>query len=200
MNPLRRFAEVLGLGQKDVGYELLWIAIDEREPRALHLDHYAVTLQKHVVIRRKTDFVRNNRTRRDRFRLFPQRGKPAIRNEALNDLLASVKVVVGDSCNPGFGIRNYWSDRAPELLGRGPTLLIHPWIQGMDEHFTDREHLAYYPFDSFRRLRELIDHYLREPDERGRIGKAGQEHVRAHHTYGRRVETILERVLAQVPA
>lgn len=132
---------------------------------------------------------------RNRFALWP-RGQ-AIRGDELNRLFASAKVVVGDSCLAGQ-IPRYWSDRIPETLGRGG-FLIHPWVEGLEEHFIDGEHLRLYPAGDHAELLRLIEHYLRYDDDRERIRRAGHEHVKAHHTYAHRMERILSEVMAEVP-
>lgn len=122
-------------------------------------------------------------------------GKP-IRGQDLNDLYASVKVIVGDSCNPG-GITHYWSDRLYETLGRGG-FLIFPHIDGIeDEGFEDGVHLRFYEYGDFRGLKSLIDHYTRRDDEREEIRRAGQQFVAERATYRHRVAEILETLDAE---
>ena len=67
-------------------------------------------------------------------RFFPEPGQHAVRGQDLQDLCASVDVVIGDSCFAGTGLPNYWSDRIPETLGRGG-LLVHPYVPGLEDHF-----------------------------------------------------------------
>ena len=119
------------------------------------------------------------RSYRSRFRLYPQR--EAIRGQDLNDLYASVKVIVGDSCLAESS-HKYWSDRATETIGRGG-FLIMPWISGLAEMLKDQEHIVYFPPGDFTELRRLIDYYLDHEGERERIRAAGQAHVRANHSY-----------------
>lgn len=125
----------------------------------------------------------------ERFRCFPKR--EAIRGPALRDLYASVKVVVGDSCLSG-GITHYCSDRIPETLGRGG-FLVHPDVEGVTDGtlYRSGEHLATYPLGDHVAMREVIDHYLDEPDERETIAEAGRAHVLEHHTYTRRMGELL---------
>lgn len=119
-------------------------------------------------------------------------GKPgnAIRGRKLNDLYASAKVVVGDSCNPGFKLERYWSDRAYETLGRGG-YLIHPLVEGMQDEFTHGMHLMFYDFGDFTTLKEYIEYDLCDESQRERIRKQGHEHVKANCTYRHRVMEIL---------
>ncbi|MEX2253026.1 MAG: glycosyltransferase, partial [Thermoleophilaceae bacterium] len=116
-----------------------------------------------------------------------------IRGPLLADLYASIKVVVGDSCLLPGDHGRYWSDRIPETLGRGG-FLLHPWVGGIDDHFTDGEHLRLWPAGDWRELQRLIEHYLRNDDERRRIAEAGRLHVLENHTYTVRVRQLLERI------
>lgn len=133
------------------------------------------------------------RTYGERVRFWPKPGEHAVRGEALRDLYASTKVNVGDSCLSG-GASRYWSDRIPETIGRGG-FLIHPWVEGIDEHFTPGEHLACWTLGDWDALRATIDRYLGDDDERTRIAAAGRAHVLEHHTYTVRIRQIIERVL-----
>jgi hypothetical protein len=125
----------------------------------------------------------------DRFHRYGPSAR-TMRGPDLNDLYASAKVVVGDSlCLPGH-IR-YWSDRVYETVGRGG-FLLHPRIDGLEEHFDAGEHLDFYDYGDFAGLQALIDEYLDVPAERRRIAAAGQAHVRANHTYRHRLAAALE--------
>ena len=135
------------------------------------------------------------RTYRGRLGLWPQANQPAVRNDDLNNLYASVKVVVGDSCNPGFGLSRYWSDRVYETMGRGG-FLIHPYVEGLRDEFTEDE-LVLYPFGDFAALKSLIDRYLADEEERERIRKAGHEKVKNHCTYTHRMTEVLDILKAE---
>jgi hypothetical protein len=129
----------------------------------------------------------------DRFKGYgPDFGK-SYRGRELNQLYASSKIVVGDTYCPNFSYRAYWSDRTPETLGRGG-FLIHPWIEGMDDFYTDHEHLVYYDYGDFDQLRYLIDYYLEHDDEREAIRLAGHRHVKENHTFTNRWDYILGKV------
>lgn len=117
-----------------------------------------------------------------------------MRGQDLNDLYASAKVVVGDSlCLPGHV--NYWSDRYYETVGRGG-FLIAPAVPGIEEHFTDDEHLALYDFWDFDELGRTIQHYLDDPITRKRIQHRGQAHVRDNHTYAHRLRDAFAKIEA----
>jgi hypothetical protein len=129
----------------------------------------------------------------DRCRFWPAPGEHAVRGEALRDLYASVKVLVGDSCLVGTG-RNafYCSDRVPETVGRGG-LLVHPDVEGVTDGtlYTSGEHLLTWPAYDWDALRDTIDRALADDELRRRVSTAGREHVLARHTYERRLADLL---------
>lgn len=134
---------------------------------------------------------------RGRVKFWPAPNQPAVRGAALRDLYASVKVLVGDSClagdryTDGQPVARYWSDRIPETLGRGGYLL-HPRVEGLDEHFTPGAHLDVWSLDDWSGLAEAIDGALGDDEHRRRVAGAGRAHVLAHHTYERRMEQLVE--------
>jgi len=113
-----------------------------------------------------------------------------MRGDDLNDLYASATVVVGDSLCPGFTKDHYWSDRVYETLGRGG-FLIHPYIKGLGEEFTDGEQLRFYEFNDWKGLDALINHYREHPDEAKAIAARGQDFVRENCTYHQRLAQAL---------
>jgi hypothetical protein len=129
----------------------------------------------------------------DRCRFWPVPGQPAVRNEPLRDLYASVKVLVGDSCFSGDRRgRAYFSDRVPETIGRGG-LLVHPYVDGVTDGtlYTAGEHLLCWEAGDWGALRDEIDAALADDEERARIAKTGREHVLEHHTYERRMQQLV---------
>jgi FkbM family methyltransferase len=126
----------------------------------------------------------------DRYRHFGGGLGPSVRGQDLNDALASAKVIVGDSLCLNFTHKRYWSDRVYETLGRGG-FLIHPWIEGLEEEFTDGKHLAFYRYNDFDQLKELIDYYISHDDEREQIRQEGQRFVRENCTYAHRCQQML---------
>lgn len=118
----------------------------------------------------------------------PQR---VMRNQDLNDLYASAKIAVGDSvCVPDFKHTYYWSDRVYETIGRGG-FLIHPFIEGLQEEFKDKETIVFYEYGNFDQLRELIDYYLEHDNERETIRMRGQDIVKTRYTYHNRLSQML---------
>lgn len=118
-----------------------------------------------------------------------------IRNEALNSLYSGSKVVVGDSLCLNFEHPYYWSDRVYETLGRGG-FIIHPYIKGMEEEFTDRHDIVFYEYGNFDQLKSLIDYYLEHEEERLQIRDRGHNLVKHHCTYHNRLTQMLEVISA----
>ncbi|MCP4897314.1 MAG: glycosyltransferase family 1 protein [bacterium] len=112
-----------------------------------------------------------------------------IRGQDLADLYATVPILIGDSCMIGDG-GYYWSDRIPETLGRGG-FLLHPDTPGLRDHFPEGT-LVTWEQGKFGELRDHIDYYLRQHEERETIAAAGQQHVAEYHTYERRMEQVFE--------
>lgn len=124
-----------------------------------------------------------------RIQFWPRPGEHAVRGEALRDLYASTKIVIGDSCLVG-NTTHYWSDRIPETIGRGG-FLIHPHVDGLDDHFTVNEHLVTWHAGDWDALGSKIDYYLSNGKECAEIAQAGRAHVIENHTYDVRVNQIL---------
>ena len=124
---------------------------------------------------------------------FTKFGHPqeTIRNERLNELYSNTKIVIGDSVCVGFNHTYYWSDRIYETIGRGG-FLIHPYIKGLEEEFTDGENIVFYEYGNFEQLKEKIDYYLEHSEEREKIRKAGFELVKSKCTYTDRMKQMLE--------
>lgn len=139
---------------------------------------------------RRQLLVQVQRRYRGRFAFWPKVNSDAVRGKDLNDLYASVKIVIGDSCFADRSKR-YFSDRAFETVGRGGFLLM-PAIPALQEMLIDGEHCRYFKWGDYGELYRLIDYYLEHEDERNEIRLRGQEHVRANHTYANRLERILE--------
>ena len=134
-----------------------------------------------------------------------------VRGSALNDVYASVKVVVGDTLCLGFNHPEYFSDRLFETTGRGG-FLIFPFIEGVqncfeiegysskdakeDKFFTGnkfvQKELETYTFNDFGGLKDKIDYYIAHEDERKSIANAGFERTKADHTYHNRVEEVFD--------
>lgn len=128
----------------------------------------------------------------DRFRRYAGDTEwGTIRGSALNDLYASVKVVVGDTLCLGFDHPDYFSDRLFETTGRGGTL-IFPYIDGLHDCFEPIKELANYKFENFGDLREKIDYLLANPFKAESMKLSGHERTKRDHTYTQRAKEIFE--------
>lgn len=118
---------------------------------------------------------------------------PVVRGQALNDLLCSAKVVVGDSCfanEPGSARSvRYWSDRIPETVGRGG-FLIHPDVPGVQDAYGSTV-LWYEPGD-WAALDGLIGTALEHPEMRNALIEPHRATVLAEHTYTHRMRALLD--------
>lgn len=108
--------------------------------------------------------------------------RPGARAE-LNDIFASCKVVVGDSMFAGAP--RYWSDRIPEVRGRGG-FLLHPASEGMS--FTG---LGNYRAQDLEDLESCIGYYLANDEKREEMRTLGYEQTKRHDTYTHRMLAIL---------
>lgn len=104
------------------------------------------------------------------------------REQALNDLYASVKVIVGDHCFAGTP--RYWSDRVPETCGRGG-FLIYPRTEGLDIP------LATYEPQNTADLIAQVERYLVQEKEREDIRRTCHEYVKTHYTYTHLLQKVL---------
>lgn len=129
-----------------------------------------------------------------------------IRGSALNDLYASVKVIVGDTLCLNFDHPNYFSDRLFETTGRGG-FLIFPEIDGIRDCFntddwddidcrmmtnSSNDELITYGFENFGNLRNAIDKALANEVARESIKLNGHERTKRDHTYTNRANEIFD--------
>jgi hypothetical protein len=121
-----------------------------------------------------------------------------VRGHRLNQLYSSVKVVVGDTLCQNFTHTNYFSDRAFETIGRNG-MIVHPYIQGMENFLEDRKHLRYYNYGDFDQLKSLIDYLIHDDFDRERIRAEGHQHVLENHTYHNRLSQMLSVLAEQEP-
>jgi len=77
-----------------------------------------------------------------------------------------------------------------EAMSCGRLLLTNRIKNGLEELFTNKEHLVIY--DDWSALLEETSYYLNHSDEREQIALRGQAEVHQHHTYAHRARWILE--------
>lgn len=73
----------------------------------------------------------------------------------------------------------------------GSLLLTDRIGNGLSELVTDREHVVMYDDAT---VVDLAEEFLRDDALRQRLADEGYEHVRAHHTYDHRVDTVLNTI------
>jgi hypothetical protein len=130
------------------------------------------------------------RNYRNRFQIFGPQVNQMVRGAELNRLCAQTKIIIGDSLCLGFTHENYWSDRIPNLVGRGG-FLIHPRINGLDNYFIldgPNKELVTYEFGNFTQLADLIQHYYINDAEREAVRHRGFIRVQRDHTWMTRLE------------
>lgn len=105
------------------------------------------------------------------------------RGMELNELYCHSAIVIGDSVfSP-----HYWSNRVVETLGRGG-FLIHPDVPGISEEYP---HLVTYKYGDFKDLKEKIDYYLENEDERNELVKKNFEFVKKNYTMDKKCAELL---------
>jgi len=112
-----------------------------------------------------------------------------IRGEALNRIYAKSKIAIGDSLNINFKYPYYTSDRLFESTGRGG-FTIYPSITGLEKYFNKHE-IVWYEHGNFDDLKQKIDYYLDNDDERELIRELGHKRTKNEHTYVHRWKSIL---------
>jgi hypothetical protein len=117
----------------------------------------------------------------ERFRVFQ-----GYRGQHLNDVYASGRVFVGDSCFGGSDY--YWSDRVPETCGRGG-LLCHPGTRGLSI-----PGLVTFTPGNLYELQDRIDWWLDHEQERNYSRHVAQTWVRENETYSNRMMTLLQKM------
>lgn len=124
-------------------------------------------------------------------------GVGVYRGHALNQAIASAKVVVGDGCfalNPSLRVAKYWSDRVPEHLGRG-ALVVHPPVEGLREWHPSVVQ-AKEP-GGIPQMLSTIDDVLNDwsPEARFLSRRDGYEACLRAHTYNARAAQVLNWVM-----
>lgn len=131
------------------------------------------------------DFLQ--RTYGKQFKWWGRSGPNEIRGKDLNDLYASTKIVVGDSCYSP----NYWSIRIYDVLGRGG-FLIFPKIPGLENEFVYDKHFVSYEHGDYQDLKKKIDYYLEHIEERNKIKLEGFKYCRENYNFKSRCQNLIE--------
>ena len=137
----------------------------------------------------------------DRFRQFPGDHQPGIRGDDLRDLIASVKVWVGDSClaprADGGPMHSYVSDRVPEVTGRGG-FLLHPHVDGVFPECWSSEGVLTWRMGDWETLKVFIDTYVADDEDRTQRAAWARRETLERHTYTVRLAQVLEAVCPQL--
>jgi len=128
-------------------------------------------------------------TFKNSFKWWGRMGANEIRGADLNDLYASVKIIVGDS-SPS---PQYWSVRIYDVLGRGG-FLLHPSVDGLEKEFEYYKHFVPFEYRNFVDLKKKINYYLTHNKEREKIKKDGFEYCKKQHSFKSRCTQLLETI------
>lgn len=110
-----------------------------------------------------------------------------LRGNDLNNAIASVKIIIGDSVYAP----EYWSNRIYETIGRGG-FCIHSSTSGLDKEYEVGKHFDIYTTNDLNNLKEKIDYYLKEDDLRNTISNAGMEYTKQNHTLLNRSKQVID--------
>lgn len=114
---------------------------------------------------------------------------PSAYGEHFSGVCAKAKILLGLVGDEWKHLEAYFSNRLVNVLATG-SFLIQTYTPGLEEVFTNREHLVWYQNEA--ELFDLIGYYVHNDSERRKIARAGQEKVLDQYTYERQVARILE--------
>lgn len=120
----------------------------------------------------------------ERFGHYGSDGIETLRGHGLNVLMATAKIVVGDSCFAGG--EGYWSDRVTETMGRGG-FLLHPTVHELPTGL-----MGVYKAGNLKDLKYRIDFWFQYKTDIDKMRKKGFEFVKLNETYTHRAKEILE--------
>lgn len=115
---------------------------------------------------------------------------PHLPTEEVRKAYSSAAIVLNDHWDD---MREYGfvSNRIYDALACG-ALVISDHLPEVAQRFGD----AVVTYEHPAGLADLVEHFLENPEERGRRGEHGRAMVRAQHTFVHRVETLLEEIAA----
>ncbi len=119
-------------------------------------------------------------------RFWPEPGKPRIDGAQLRDLMASTKVMVGDSAMVPR-LKRYWSDRVPNTTGRG-CFLLHPDVEGLTEQ---HPFLPTWVAGDWNMLDACIAEALADAEQRLALARTCMADTIEHHTYEVRMKELV---------
>lgn len=127
---------------------------------------------------------------------LPCSGRP-VEGKEFAAVCSSSSIMLGINPARARGGESYTSDRTWMVM-LGGAFLLAPRTPGLAAMLKDGEHCAFYrDADS---CIEQCGRYLATPGDREDIRIAGEQFVRAHHTYDKRVSNLLENRPFEIPA
>jgi hypothetical protein len=121
-----------------------------------------------------------------RFQVYPpRRGTKRKHGKKLCKLLNSARIIAAPD---GPVTDHYWSNRVYLTLGFG-AFLIHPYCKTLEEHYVDKKEIVFYRDRT--ELKDLINYYLKYPEQRRVIRQAGYARTMADHTYTNRCRELI---------
>ena len=127
-------------------------------------------------------------TYQDKFLHIGRNSEHEVRMDNLNDLIASCKVVIGESIIHPY----YWSNRIYETIGRGG-FCLHAYHEGIEKEYTIGEHFdVFYREQGFDKIKEKIDYWVENDALREKISNAGMIHTQKYHTLANRALQLIE--------
>jgi len=127
-------------------------------------------------------------TYKDNFLHLGKGNEHEVRMDHLNDLIASCKVIIGESIiHP-----HYWSNRLYETIGRGG-FCLHAYHEGIEKEYEIGKHFdVFYRNEGFNKIKEKIDYWVENDFLREKIANEGMIHTQKYHTLANRVLQLIK--------
>tara|TARA_Y100001972_G_C7663845_1_gene335202 strand:+ start:2811 stop:3794 length:984 start_codon:yes stop_codon:yes gene_type:complete len=124
----------------------------------------------------------------DKFLHLGRNNEHAVRMDNLNDLIASCKVIIGESIQHP----NYWSNRIYETIGRGG-FCLHAYHEGIENEYSIGKHFdVYYREEGFDKIKEKIDFWIQNDSLREKVANNGMNHTQKYHTLAHRASQLIQ--------
>jgi len=130
------------------------------------------------------DFLEKT-SKRYKARVFGIQGKLWLGYPNYLYYISGTKIGIGSN---SFERRKYSSDRLGNYMACG-TFYLTEYVEGIEQCFRQGEHLDW--FTTIDELKEKLEYYLENDEERERIAKAGQKFVLDHFDTGPLVQNLL---------
>jgi len=144
------------------------------------------TGQYHTYRKDLVEFL--HQTYKDKFLHIGQNNEHEVRMDNLNDLVASCKVVIGESIIHPY----YWSNRIYETIGRGG-FCLHAYHEGIDKEYEIGKHFdVYYREEGFSKIKDKIDYWVKNDEVRNNVANKGMIHTQKYHTLANRASQLIE--------